>query len=1064
MRLLLYLTGLLVLGSGIYFVRKSEEKQNAVIYLAFTAVLVMIVQTVEAGIISRISGISVSAGVFGLLHVIEGSVLWFFILVKKYRQEYYFEPVDAATLAILAVFVAIVAVRQFGVRLDNFNFQADSDGARHYMFARAVSDRGALTSLFFSSLNSGLLMNALRGIVGRFSFYRVFILFEVWVLFLNGAIFWAVIRRYLNDRFSIAVGIVAAVAYMLGYPWNSMVFGTSYLSTGIMCVTMIIFLMDAFYNDVFHLRREVLFLLFLSCYALLCSYSLFVPPVMGGIFLLILFKGVKEKKLSSHRAHIIIAITFVFCLFMGSLFVYMWVAKGMVLGQMQGLSLWGLIYGALYTDFLFVMPFCILWFRKTIQSKKVNIECTIMPVFVLYAFVFLMLLYWGKVSAYYYYKTYYILWIVALMMVTRAIIDLKQERPFVLSYIFTWAMLFLVFISSVEMRLPKEFNLDLIEPSGGRMASDYFGLYNYNIKYSRENKIERSKKDLYMEAARLSEEAGEFIPYIGKYLDNEWTYFALAGKEHVNVLEGKKYEAAVRELQKYSYILSVECEEPTIKVNKFLEDLPVIYENESGKIYQMDSSRISEESLVADIDIDIVSRYGLPKLERMGWIEQDDYVNSLQVIRRIDKLGLNKEDFLYPERETERIMEGVSHLADGHYQNRKEIIFTGTTSQELQQVIDDNPGALIEIRSEQIDLNEAIKLQNNTAVNGNGVKITGDGLEYGFVGERVSDIYLSDIIIEGNLDYGIYLTGCNEISISGCVISGLSQKAICVTSDTRGVSIKGNQICNNCAGGISIAGNVSECLIEDNSIIDNGGTSKWMSGIVLSGAALRDEDGIEYDVLQRAAIYDQMDCPHDFIVKNNSISGNKALGIYSEGAYKGYVTENTIGQNAYGGISLEYGTMGFYLEGNHVESSGEVDCPGIALDNTAYNIIKNNIITNNQVGIKMVQTSVRNLIIENTVCGGENDVFCQYAVEVGAGTGTDEDKNIDVSPGYENIICRNSISGNHYSGVFIDEGCYINDVFDNEITGVQDYSVEAVSHMFNSIINNISESGVRNEY
>ena len=166
-------------------------------------------------------------------------------------------------------------------------------------------------------------------------------------------------------------------------------------------------------------------------------------------------------------------------------------------------------------------------------------------------------------------------------------------------------------------------------------------------------------KDLYMKAARLSDETGEFIPYIGEYAESEWTYFALAGADHRNVLDGKNFDAAVEELQKYPYILSVECEEPMRNVSKFLNTLPIEYENESGKIYKVDISRTAVEDLRGGTDVDIIFRYGLPKLERMGWIEQDEYVNSLKVIKKIDKLGVEKEEFLYPELEMEKIFESV---------------------------------------------------------------------------------------------------------------------------------------------------------------------------------------------------------------------------------------------------------------------------------------------------------------------------------------------------------------------------------------------------------------------
>ncbi|MCM1237720.1 MAG: right-handed parallel beta-helix repeat-containing protein, partial [Ruminococcus flavefaciens] len=997
----------------------------------------MIVQAVEAGIVSRIPVLGINAVVFGVLHIVEGAVLWYLILVKKCRQAYYFDVADVGALAVLAVFVAVVAVRQFGVRLDDFNFEL-SDSARHLMYARSVADYGQMTSLYFSSLNCGLIMNMLRGSISTFSYYRIFILFETGVLFLNGAIFWVLIRRYLKDKASLIIGIIVSVAYMLGYPWNSMVFGTAYLSTSIFCVAMILFLLELYFYNVFQSKLVMAALLVISCYALLCSYSLFVPPVLGGMVLVVLFKYVKEHSVPTRKVYMVGSVLLAGCLLVGGVFLYFWLGKGVLDRQLDLLSWWGYIYGALYADFLFVIPFCIVWFVKSVKSKTVNVECIMLAVLLAYIFVLFLGNCFGKISAYYYYKTYDILWLVAFMVMLKTIIALRGERDFIFSYIVTWGVLFLVYISSAETKLAHDYNLDLTDPSDGKAASDYFSLYHFNIVRGHADTISKPAKELYMEAAKLSMQSNAFIPYIGEYAESEWTYFALAGTGHQDVLSGKNYGAAIEELKRYPYVLSVECEEPTVDISSFLGMLPVVYENEAGKIYKVEDIPIDYKS--DDINVGIMLRYGLPKLERMGWVEQDEYVNSLQVIRKIEELGLDKNEFLYPELEMEKAEEQVRHLTDGHYQNRKEIVFTGTTSQELQQMINDNPGGLIDIHSNQIQMNEAIVLRDNTAIHGNGVTLVGNDLQYGFIGDGLSDLYLNGLCIEGSINYGIYLIDCNDVSISECEINGLLQKAVCVIGDTKKVSICGNEFCGNSAGGIHIAGNVSECLIGDNDITGNGGASEWMSGIVMTGIEPGSRQNIwggfdeEYHLTQRESIYDQIDCPHGLIVRNNQISDNGALGIYSDGAYKGYLVGNTINQNAGGGIRIGYGTMGFYMEGNYLESNGASVYPGIALDNTAYNVVRNNIITNHCVGIDMVQAAVRNLIMENVVQGGENEVWHPYGIV--AGTGTAEDENLDDGASYENVICRNSIMGNHNSGIFIDEGCYVNDVFDNMIMEV----------------------------
>lgn len=508
------------------------------------------------------------------------------------------------------------------------------------------------------------------------------------------------------------------------------------------------------------------------------------------------------------------------------------------------------------------------------------------------------------------------------------------------------------------------------------------------------------------------------------------------------------------------------------------------------------------QSFTSDINTDILSRHSLPALERMEKSDQDQFVNNLEVLKKIELLGIEKSDLLYPENQIANIQNNVNLLMTGYDFKGDSIVFQGTTSEELQQTINENPNCMIDIIADQIQLHDTITLNENTMINGNGVQFIADGLQYGFRGENVSNIYINDICIEGNIDYGIYLVECSDIKISSCEINGMLQKSICIIGTTKGVSICNNQMCNNKAGGLLIAGNVSDGIVDSNDIQDNGGTSNWMAGIVLTSMVPNDKYNIwemfdeTHHFPHRENYHAQIDCPHGIIVSNNHVMYNTASGIYSDGAYMCYVLNNTVYQNDKEGICLDYATIGFYLQENVVKGNGrrarqtdedlgmdfvleagkmedgsaKAKLPGVSLDDTAYNIIENNIVANNYGGgIKMVRTTVRTLIFENIVRDnnmGQNDMFHFFGIELGAAAGDVNGANTaeNFMPDYENIICRNSITGNHYSGIFVGEECYVNDIFDNVIMEAQMFAVEAISKKYNSIINNMSSVGIRNEY
>lgn len=517
---------------------------------------------------------------------------------------------------------------------------------------------------------------------------------------------------------------------------------------------------------------------------------------------------------------------------------------------------------------------------------------------------------------------------------------------------------------------------------------------------------------------------------------------------------------------------------------------------EANKIIEQDVSFSS------DIKTDILTRHALPDLERMEVNDQDQYVNNKEVIKRLELLGIEKNSILYPELKLSDVEEDISTLINGYNNERKKILFQGTTSNELQQAINDNPNAIIDIHIEQIQLYSTITLQNNTIINGNGVTFIADGLQYGLVGDNISDIYINNVCIEGNIDYGMYFVDSNNISVSSCKINGMLQKPVCIVGTTSGLSICNNEMCNNQAGGLYIAGNVSDGIVSSNRIENNGGTSNWMAGIVLTSIVPEDKYNIwesfneAHHFPSRENYYAQLDCPHEIILRNNQVKYNNASGIYSDGAYMCYALNNTVYQNDKEGICLDYATIGFYLKENifkengrrirqtdealsmdFVLEAGKMDdgsakskLPGVSLDDTAYNILENNIVIGNYGGgIKMVRSTIRTLIMENIIKDnnmGQNDVFHFFGIELGSAAGDVNGANMagSVLPDYENIICRNSITGNHYSGIFVGEECYTNDIFDNVIMEPQMFSVEAISKKFNSMVNNLSNVGIRNEY
>lgn len=530
-------------------------------------------------------------------------------------------------------------------------------------------------------------------------------------------------------------------------------------------------------------------------------------------------------------------------------------------------------------------------------------------------------------------------------------------------------------------------------------------------------------------------------------------------------------------IQDYSFNQSSKSNNKKI-VN--VQETNTMYENGLMPIYDDDKTSIIE-------------KYKLPSLERMSEADQNNLVNNEQVIKRINDLNISKDKFYTPEKNWKEIYNESKQKVYEKINSLNVVKFEGKTSSELNEFIKDNPNSQIEITSPEISADESINIKSNIFLKGNGKTklICKEGLDKAVILDKVENSGVSGIEIDGSTNYGIYIIESNNVLVKENEISNVNNKAIVVMGTSSYIDIIGNNIHENKHGAIFINGNSSYGVIENNNLFDNDGKENLTAGIVLSSLEIKDMY-TAYNESQDNYLYDLKEAPNNYVIKDNLIENGHSSGIYSDGGYMNYIVENEIRNNDKEGMCLDFGTFGTYVSMNEIISNGgrsrqsdedlqrdfvgnlgrlednssPAKLPGISIDNSAYNIIKDNIINLNYgSGIKMVRSGYRNIIMMNNISDnnvGENEKFHFFGIELGYASDPDQPvKGLDFTPDYENIICRNSINGNHYSGVFIAEDCYINDIFDNTIMDSEMFSMESLTDKKNNSVNNMANKESR---
>lgn len=494
----------------------------------------------------------------------------------------------------------------------------------------------------------------------------------------------------------------------------------------------------------------------------------------------------------------------------------------------------------------------------------------------------------------------------------------------------------------------------------------------------------------------------------------------------------------------------------------------------------------------------IMTANKLPALSRMAAEDSKKYMGNLQVLQKIEKLGIDTASFETPELNWKNVYNRVSDTMQKENTFSDKISFTGSTASQLNTLIAQSTDAYITIESSTVRMDEPISMKSGIALDAAEVTFTGstdDRVAQAVIAEDCTNFALYNLnLTAGCYEYGIYIIRSNTFTIENCTISNALYKGLVMMGENKNFTIRNNTVSYNGNGAVFLNGNISNGIIAGNDVVDNYGTRNLTAGIVMTSMEI-DDYYTAYNEFKDEHLYNLLDTPHDIVLYQNNVKHNNSSGIYSDGAYQIYIVENIIYQNDKEGMCLDYGTFGAYVSNNIVKENGgrlrqsdedlEADfvtafgrlsdgsspakLPGISIDNSAYNTIVNNNVTQNYgSGVKMVRSAYRNIIMENSVSDnnkGKSDDFHFFGIEIGHESTPDEPvKGLDFTASYENIVCRNIVTGSNYAGVFLAVESYCNDVFDNTILGSEWYAIECHSNMFNSMPNNIMDQEILNLY
>lgn len=467
-----YLLTVLCMLSTFVLVKKSDKKVNLVnwcilsliSYLGFNIMICMIFGNLN---------VRTNLVFLAIINLIVSAGLGFKIYKDKEIQKFEIRVKDFIAVIICAAIISYIAVDQY-VPLSNTVANASVDACNHYIAAVKFADNSIILSKIENNtgynlktmqtgayINTGIFMSVVRNIIPDFKDYQTFKVFEIAVLFLNILAFYMLISEKIKTNKNFVIGIVFLLLYAFAYPYTSLLYGFSYLSVSIAFAT------GLFYLAKLYGEKEVNFwcllpLISLMGIGIIFSYCLFVPALFSFICIYVFIKDFEKKeeksilKIFKKSTLIVTGILLLVTILAIAYLVVPTFTDSDQNKLTDAIGFVGGCYKSLYQDLLFYIPFVAIFVYKTIKEKKVNYQAVALALIFAQTLVCLVGLICGIVSAYYYYKIYYIIWILFVQIAVEVMCDLTENKELMVAlkaYTVVWLLIIIGALYGIEGKL-----------------------------------------------------------------------------------------------------------------------------------------------------------------------------------------------------------------------------------------------------------------------------------------------------------------------------------------------------------------------------------------------------------------------------------------------------------------------------------------------------------------------------------------------------------------------------------------------------------------------------------
>lgn len=499
---IIYILTSLALIISYLLLNKSEKKENLIHSVIISVILFL---TYNIFITQVMFFVHLKSTLLNLAIVnIAFSAVFITKEIKtKTIQKYYINKLDIIAVIIILGLAITIVIMNYGTNIAVKH--AVTDAATHYfasddfyrystLFSRESSDtiKWLNTPYLMTGayVNTGIFLKLFKGIIDETFLVKLYFIFDMFIWMLSGLLMYTALSTNFKNKKHQILALVLTIFYMLAYQLNSLFAGFSYLGVGLDIIIGIIIIMKSEIKTNYKISS-----LFLLNLGIMFSYYYFAPVLFLAQLWYILVTNKKQNiKIFSKQNIFEILIALVIPGLIGVIYFIgypLMQSNNKAFDYVGAIATDGFIYENLIMN---IFPYLLLsevYIIYIAFKKKNTFIDKLLYLTVIFTLLIYMLMRLEFVSSYYYYKIYYMLFLV-LTVSSYEILKIFVDKGKNVTIIVSGVLIIYSFGIFSAMILDKNwFVFDIYLTNGEEIKDDYalikdkefylFEYYNNNI-------------------------------------------------------------------------------------------------------------------------------------------------------------------------------------------------------------------------------------------------------------------------------------------------------------------------------------------------------------------------------------------------------------------------------------------------------------------------------------------------------------------------------------------------------------------------------------------------------